>query len=66
VECFSKSLPALIERCDPRRFAVDRCWNQFQGERFLVFKSRVGFQSPSYSDIEGVITDDGIGASVEL
>jgi hypothetical protein len=57
VDCFSKALPALIARCDPLRFANDRCWNQCQGERFLVFKSRIGFQSPSYSDIEGVITE---------
>jgi hypothetical protein len=68
VDCFSKALPALIERCDPLRFAVDRCWNQFQGERFLVFKSRIGFQSPSYSDIEGVITADheALGPSVRV
>jgi hypothetical protein len=56
VDCFSKALPALIERCDPLRFAVDRCWSQLQGERFLVFKSRIGFQLPSYSDIEGVVS----------
>lgn len=53
--CFSEALRALVKSGDTERFAADRCWTELQGDRFLVFKDRLGFQSPSYSDIEGGI-----------
>ena len=54
--CFGEALERLQETGDQMRFAVDRCWTALQGERFLVFKRRMGFQLPSFSDIEGRIT----------
>jgi hypothetical protein len=53
MECWSKALDKLVRTHDIDRFATDRSWAQLQGEKFLVFRNRMGFQLPSYSDIEG-------------
>lgn len=56
VDCFSGALDQLVATGDCLRFAVDRCWSGLQGERFLVFRRRLGFQLPGYSDIEKSVT----------
>jgi hypothetical protein len=56
VECFSGARDRLVATGDCLRFAVDRCWSGLQGERFLVFKRRLGFQLPGFSDIEKSVT----------
>ena len=53
--CFAESLEGLKATGDIVKHAVDRCWRPLQGERFLVFKRRLGFQLPGFSDIEGEI-----------
>src|SRR5207245_2177138 len=65
VGCWSDALRSLIQTGDTLRFAVDRCWSALQGERFLVFKTGMGFQVPSYSDIEGVVSADFVQHSRE-
>lgn len=56
VDCFAAALEQLIATGDCMRFAVDRCWSDLQGKRFLVFKRRLGFQLPGFSDIEKSVT----------
>jgi hypothetical protein len=56
IECFSHARERLVATGNCQRFAVDRCWVGLQGERFLVFKRRLGFQLPSFSNIEGAMT----------
>ena len=51
--CFDSALSDLLRTGDHLRFAADRCWAVLQGERFFTFKRRLGFQLPSFSDIEG-------------
>jgi len=51
--CFNNALRELLRAGDHLRFAADRCWAVLQGERFLTFRRRLGFQLPSFSDIEG-------------
>lgn len=55
--CFSDALEKLIETGDHATYAVDRCWSVLQGDGFLTFNRRLGFQLPSFSDIEGRIVD---------
>jgi glycosyltransferase involved in cell wall biosynthesis len=53
IDCFSASLDQMIKTGDHVTYSVDRCWSSLQqDERFLVFKRRLGFQLPSFSDIQ--------------
>lgn len=46
----------------PYLYAIDGAygWKQLQKEKFFYFKTRIGIQRESYSDIEGRITNYGV------
>jgi hypothetical protein len=47
------ALEALLSTGDTQRYAADRCWAVLQGSgKFLVFRTKFGFQAASYSNIE--------------
>jgi GR25 family glycosyltransferase involved in LPS biosynthesis len=51
--CFDEALRLLKEERDPSKYAADRYWTILQdGARFLVFTDKLGFQAPSFSDID--------------
>lgn len=57
IACFEEALERLRETGDMRRYAVDRCWSVLQGPRFLLFNRKLGYQLPSYSDIEAAYSN---------
>lgn len=57
VRVFDDAARRLRETGDTRSYAVDRCWSVLQESgRFYVFRHKLGFQSASFSDIEGSIS----------
>jgi GR25 family glycosyltransferase involved in LPS biosynthesis len=53
LRCFEEALRLLQQERDPSKYAVDRYWTILQdGARFLVFTDKLGFQAPSFSDID--------------
>jgi hypothetical protein len=56
IDCFNAALGDLLTTGDAITYAADRCWSALQqGDRFLVFKRRLGFQLPNFSDITGKV-----------
>jgi GR25 family glycosyltransferase involved in LPS biosynthesis len=57
LDCFEEALRLLQENRDPRKYAIDRYWAILQdGKKFLVFTDKLGFQAPSFSNIDGRYT----------
>lgn len=52
IPCFERALAHLRSTQDVERNAADRCWAELQGQRFLLFNRKLGYQLASYSDIE--------------
>lgn len=53
-ETFKEAVKLLSKTGNHRRYAIDQHWKQLQGinSNFLVFFPSLGYQQPSYSDIE--------------
>ena len=58
IDVFEKSIPLLEQTKESSKYACDMAWKPLQKkDKWYYFKTRIGKQRPSYSDIEKRHTD---------